>query len=253
MAARQFTLINPKHTYTHTHRGIHATHLPHNNNRNALARAGERENRNLRTANTAMICRRQYSTVCAAAQPLRSIRRLGNASTGGCHATALAGECEVRNARCERHSRHHPPSRRNVSRRCFRQPSHTEQNRTHGIFRLQPPRATELPTERDSRRAQEWPQQLRSTKRAQRQRERSCLALLSCFTVPCALLCACCLARTQQLHSFPPNFNHLPDCSHTGSAARALSLSFAGRQKQVAGACGFSSSRNCVLLSGILI
>lgn len=168
-----------------------------------------------------MICRRQYSTVCAAAQPLRSIRRLGNAGTGGCHATALAGECEVRNARCERHSRHHPPSRRNVSRRCFRQPSHTEQNRTHGIFRLQPPRATERERhrERDSRRAQEWPQQLRSTKRAQRQRERSCVALLSCFTVPCALLCACCLARTQQLHSFPPNFNHLPDCSHTGSAA----------------------------------
>lgn len=153
MAARQFTLINPKHshTHTHTHRGIHATHLPHNN-RNALARAGERENRNLRTANTAMICRRQYSTVCAAAQPLRSIRRLGNAGTGGCHATALAGECEVRNARCERHSRHHPPSRRNVSRRCFRQPSHTEQNRTHGIFRLQPPRATERERERDSRR-----------------------------------------------------------------------------------------------------
>lgn len=127
--------------------------------------------------------------------------------------------------------------------------SHHTQNRTHGIFRLQPPRATERERERDSRRAQEWPQQLRSTKRAQRQRERSCSALLSCFTVPCALLCACCLARTQQLHSFPPNFNHLPDCSHTGSVA----LSFAGRQKQVAGACGFSSSRNCVLLSGILI
>lgn len=95
--------------------------------------------------------------------------------------------------------------------------------------------------ERDSKGAQEWPQQLRSTKRAQRQRERSCFALLSCFTVPCALSCACCLTRTQQLHSFPPNFKHLPDCSHTGSAARALSLT--GRQEQVAGACGFSSKQ----------
>lgn len=186
--------------------------------------------------------------MCAAAQPLRSIRRLGNAGTGGCHATALAGECEVRNARCERHSRqrHHPPSsRRNVSRRCFRQPSHTEQNTWH------PPTATPERARGIAMRAQEWPQQLRSTKRAQRQRERSCSALLSCFTVPCALLCACCLARTQQLHSFPPNFKHLPDCSHTGSAA--LTRSLTGRQKQVAGACGFSSSRNCVLLSGILI
>lgn len=129
--------------------------------------------------------------------------------------------------------------------------SHHTQNRTEHMASSDcNPRdqQRERERERDSRRAQEWPQQLRSTKRAQRQRERSCLALLSCFTVPCALLCACCLARTQQLHSFPPNFNHLPDCSHTGSVASPT-----GRQKQVAGACGFSSSRNCVLLSGILI
>lgn len=99
--------------------------MPHNN-RNALARAGERENRNLRTANTAMICRRQYSTVCAAAQPLRSIRRLGNAGTGGCHATALAGECEVRNARDTVVIIHH----RDETRLADAFGSHHTQNRT---------------------------------------------------------------------------------------------------------------------------
>lgn len=172
-----------------------------------------------------MICRRQYSTVCAAAQPLRSIRRLGNAGTGGCHATALAGECEVRNARCERHSRHHPPSRRNVSRRCFRQPSHTEQNRTHGIFRLQPPRATERERERETAGERKSGRNSCAARREHKGKE-SALALRSYPVLPFhALFCAPAVSLARNSCIASRQISIICQTALTLEVPRALSLS----------------------------
>lgn len=122
----------------------------------------------------------------------------------------------------------------------------TEQNRTHGIFRLQPPRATERERERDSSKSG------RNSCAARREHKckESALALRSYPVLPFHALFhapAVPLARNSCIAS-----RQISIICQTALTLE-VSLSLTGRQKQVAGACGLSSNRNCVLLSGILI
>lgn len=188
-----------------------------------------------------MICRRQRQ---------RALRRSHcRVSPLGCHATALAGECEVRNekretrnARGSRH--HHPPSSRNVSRRCFRQPSHAA-NRTHGILRLQPPRATakERESERESNSC--------AAQRATAKRAQEHIALVLFYrSMRSSLLPAVSLARNSCIAS-----RQISVACHTAlSLEEPLSRSRAALEGKTSCRClrGLRS-RNCVLLSGILI
>lgn len=133
--------------------------------------------------------------------------------------------------------------------------SHHTQNRTHGIFRLQPPRATERATHRA--REREIAGERKSGRnscaaRRERKGKESALALCSYPVLPFhALFCAPAVSLARNSCIASRQISTICQTALTLEVPRSLSLT--GRQKQVAGACGFSSSRNCVLLSGILI
>lgn len=162
-------------------------------------------------------------TACAAPQPLQSISiRLPCDGFGW---RMRSEKREARNEKCERlpsSSSTIEPKR--VSQMLSAAITRGEQNTWHLA-----PATPESDSQREGERERE--QQLRSTKSDGKESAR---AHCSCPVLPFHALfaLACRLARTQQLHSFPPNFSCLPYCSLAGSAALSLARC-TGRQNKL--------------------